>query len=218
VLLYGGSRFLSTRTLIAIPIAWLVALPLLRWPIVRHVAPSDVPGLTYFPFHTHSDGLAAGLIIAWIAIMKPKLMKSGFWENAAVLIGGVALALILRRVNQFVFRFSSLALLYGSMTFFLLRVRTVPRLASWHGFYIISRLSYGMYLNQFHVLDFIPRLMPLAGTGLTGFAICWTVSLIASLAVAFVTFAIIEVPFLKLREHWLARTVPGPAVPAPLFL
>jgi peptidoglycan/LPS O-acetylase OafA/YrhL len=145
-------------------------------------------------------------------------MKSGFWENAAVLIGGVALALILRRVNQFIFRFSSLAMLYGSVTFFLLRARTLPRLVNWHGFYIVSRLSYGMYLNQFHVVYFLPRLMPLTGTGLSGLAICWTISLIGSLAIAFITFAIIEVPFLKLREHWVARTVPGPSLPAPLFL
>ena len=206
VLLYLGSRVISPRKLVALPIIWLFVLPALRWLIVRNVPPSEVPGLTYFPFHTHSDGLAAGLIIAWIAVMWPELLKSKFWSNSVMLIAGVAAALLLRRYDQSVFRFSSLAVLYGSVTFFLLRVRTMPFVVNWHGFYIISRLSYGMYLNQFHVVEFIPKLMPRVGDGLYGFAICWTLSLIGSLAVAYLTFAIVEMPFLKLREHWLDRT------------
>ena len=75
---------------------------------------------------------------------------------------------------------------------------------NWNGFHVLSRLSYGMYLNQFHVIDFIPKLKPFVGVGLFGFAICWTLSLVGSLGVAYATFAIVELPFLKWREYWLA--------------
>jgi peptidoglycan/LPS O-acetylase OafA/YrhL len=206
VLLYLGSRVIPHRKLIALPIIWLLALPLLRWLILRGAPPSEVHRLTYFPFHTHSDGLAAGLIIAWMAVMRPGVFKSKFWSNAGVLVAGVLVGLFLRRLDQPVFRFSSLAVLYGLVVLFLLRARTLPGVLNWHGFYVISRLSYGMYLNQFHVVDFIPKLTPLVGEGLFGFAICWTLSLIGSLAAAYLTFAVVEVPFLALRQQWLART------------
>jgi peptidoglycan/LPS O-acetylase OafA/YrhL len=206
VLLYFGSRVISYRKLIALPILWLLILPLLRWLIVRNASPSEVPALTYLPFHTHSDGLAMGLIIAWITVMRPELLKSKFWSNALMLFTGLAVALLLRHLNQFVFRFSALAVLFGSVTFFLLRARTLPDLVNSQGFYVISRLSYGMYLNHFHVVGFIPRLMPYVGDGWAGFVICWILSLIGSLILSYITFAIVEAPFLKLREQWLART------------
>ena len=205
-LLYLGSRVMPRRNLVALPVGWLLALPALRWLAVRNAAPSEVTALTYTPFHMHSDGLAAGLILAWLVVMRPGLMKSKLGTNLLMLIAGVAAALLLRRFDQAVFRFSSLAALYGSVTFFLLRTRALPRAANWHGFYVISRLSYGMYLNHFHVVDLVPKLTPFVGEGLFGFAICWTLSLGCSLAAAYVTFAIVEMPFLRMREQWLART------------
>ena len=103
VLLYLGSRVMPHRKLIALPITWLVALPVLRWLIIRNVSLKEVPHLTYLPFHTHSDGLAAGLIIAWIAVMRPDLLKNKFSSSVWVLIGGVAGALLLRHLDQPVF-------------------------------------------------------------------------------------------------------------------
>ena len=204
-LLFLGSRMLPRRKLVVLPILWLLTLPLLRWMIVRDVPLAEVPNLTYFPFHTHSDGLAGGLILSWITATRPGLLKSKFGPNVSVLIAGLFLTFVLRRANQPVFRFSSLAVLFASITFFLLRIRTLPSTLNWHVFYVISRLSYGMYLNQFHVIDVILRLKPYLGDGLVGFAISYFLSLIGSMAVAYATFTIVELPFLSLRKHWLAR-------------
>ena len=44
------------------------------------------------------------------------------------------------------------------------------------------------------------------GEGPAGFAICWTLSLVESMAVSFITFALIELPFLRMRERSLGRT------------
>lgn len=122
------------------------------------------------------------------------------------LLSGCNVALYLRRMDQPLFRFSSLAVLHATLVFFLLRARTLPRMLNWSGFHVVSRLSYGMYLNQFHVIEFIPKLKPVIGDGLFGFTICWTLSMIGSMVLAYVTFALIEVPFLRMREIWLFRS------------
>ncbi len=205
VLFYLGIRLLPPRKLVTLPILWLLSAPLLRWFTVRGAAPSRILDLTYFPFHTHSDGLAAGLIVAWLVITKPALLKSRFVNNALACVAGLAVAICLRSLNQSIFRFSSLAVLYASVMLFFLRARSLPKAMNWHGFYVLSRLSYGIYLNQFHVIDFIPFLQPWVGKGPAGFAICWTLSLVGSMAFAYVTFAVIELPFLKMREKWLGK-------------
>jgi peptidoglycan/LPS O-acetylase OafA/YrhL len=202
-MLWAGSRLLRRRSLVVLPILWLFLLPLFRWLTVR--AAGHANGL-YFPFHTHSDGLAMGLILAWIAVSRPAWMRSALGLNLLVPVAGLAVGLALRYTDQAVFRFSSLAVIYGSLVFFLLRASRLPGAVNFHAFYIVSRLSYGMYLNHFHVVDLIPWLKSLVGEGLVGFSICFLVSMVLSLAGAYITFALIEVPFLKLRERWIART------------
>lgn len=210
-MLWVGSRLLPRRSLVVLPILWLFLLPLFRWLAVRNGAHAEE---LYFHFHTHSDGLAAGLILAWIAVARPTWMRSArpawmrsaLWPTLLVPVAGLAVGLVLRHMDQAVFRFSSLAMIYGSLVFFLLRASWLPGVVNWHAFYIVSRLSYGMYLNQFHIVDMVPWLKPLVGESLVGFAICFLVSMALSLAGAYITFALIEVPFLKLREQWLART------------
>lgn len=203
---YFGCRLLRSPNIVVLPVLWLLVLPVLRWLTMLHAYPSQDPHITYYPFHTHSDGLAVGLVIAWLAVTKPALLNTKTWVNVSTCFAGIAVALSLRQISQPLFRFSCLAVLYGSIVFFLLRTRTLPRFVSWRGFYVVSRLSYGMYLNQFDVIHFIPKLQLVVGTGIFGFAICWILSLIASMLVAFVTFAVIEEPFLRLRDRWLVRT------------
>jgi peptidoglycan/LPS O-acetylase OafA/YrhL len=219
VILFMASRWIPSRKLLSLPVAWLFALPLVRWITVRHAPASAIERLTYFPFHTHSDGLAAGLVIAWIMVFRPDILKGERSRHIAVLLGAFAVAFMMRHWNQAVFRFSSLALIFGSTTFFLLAVPVLPRLMNWHGGYIMSRLSYGMYLNHFYVIGLAEPLQRFVGHGLAGFLLTLPVCVLVSLAVAFLTFALVELPFLKLREQWLARQSihPGTSpLPVPL--
>ena len=206
VLLHFGSRLLPVRKLVALPLLWLLTAPVLRWFTIRGAAASKAADLTYFPFHTHSDGLAAGLIVAWLVVTRPELLKSKFLNNALTCAAGLIVAFYLRHLNQSLFRFSSLAILYGSITLLLLRAHRLPRWMNWHGFYILSRLSFGMYLNQFQAIEFIRFCKLPGGDGMAGFAICWTLSLISSMAFSYITFASIELPFLRMRERSLGRT------------
>ena len=108
-LLWAASRVLPHRWLVALPALWLLLLPLFRWLAVRHAPASEVRALTYFPFHTHSDGLAVGLILGWIAVHKPGWMRTRMLWNIALLVAGVAVGVALRALDQPLFRFSSLA-------------------------------------------------------------------------------------------------------------
>ena len=79
----------------------------------------------------------------------------------------------------------------------------------------MSRLSYGMYLNHFGLLARLGALLlPLRHRG--GEAAFWAlyvVSILASVAIAFVTFQLIEWPFLQIRARWLeTKKQPQPQV------
>ncbi len=207
IILYIAWRFLRPERLVLIPIGWLVALPLLRWLTILAAGATTEAGihkLTYTPLHTHSDGLAIGVIIAWIAIMQPSKMKGTIRSNVTVLVLTLVVAFTLRDyVSQSVFAFSALALMYGAVAFVLLRTKRQPQFLSWPGFYVLSRLSYGIYLNHFGVLDHVVSPIQLiVGRSPVGFVICWCVILTITSALAFLTFAYIELPFLNLRDHW----------------
>jgi peptidoglycan/LPS O-acetylase OafA/YrhL len=216
-ILYVASRFVRSDRLVLIPTAWLFALPLMRW-LAIHVSglssEQAIHALIYSPLHTHSDGLAAGVIVAWIGVTKPAKMKAGLRSNVTLLVSIVFVAFVLRNyMSRNLFAFSALALMYGGLTFVLLRTRQPVRLINWPGFYVLSRLSYGIYLNHFGVLEHVvfPS-QQLAGRGAIGYVVCWCVTLTITSILAFLTFAFIELPFLNLRNRW---TVPSALAPTP---
>lgn len=210
LVLWLGSRFIPVKSLIVVPAAWLIALPLLRALTLQVWASADESAL-YFPFHTHSDGLAVGLLIAWVAAFYPERMKTAWVKNTIVFVALIALAVLLRNgVSRPIFAFSALALIYGACSLFLLRLPNPPGWFGWSGFYVISRLSYGIYLNHFWVLDYLPpAIKPYIGTGTVGFLLCWCIAWFVASAIAFMTFAAVELPFLRMRETFLShRTAP----------
>ena len=127
---------------------------------------------------------------------------------------------VLRAIDQALFSFSGLALIYSSLVALGLRAGPrVKQLTAWRGFHVLSRLSYGMYLNHFEVMPrLMPRLthalVPLVGSGWVLAASAYLVAIVTSALVAAVTFVLIEEPFLALREKWDARHRPMQAVPA----
>jgi len=126
---------------------------------------------------------------------------------------------VLREIDQTLFSFTGLGLVYGGMV--ALGLRAGPRvraLTACRAFHVLSRLSYGMYLNHFEVLPrLLPRLtrelVPIVGSGWVLAAVAYLVAILSSALVAAVTFVLIEEPFLALREKWDARHRPLRAVP-----
>jgi peptidoglycan/LPS O-acetylase OafA/YrhL len=118
----------------------------------------------------------------------------------------VVAAIGLHFVDREVFAFTALALIFGAVTLWGVGLERTPKLLNWHGFYIVSRLSYGMYLNHFGLLELSSALMLgwRVGGGEPAFWLLYLVNLIASMAIAFVTFQLIEWPFLQIRARWLA--------------
>ena len=110
-----------------------------------------------------------------------------------------------------VFNFLGVSLLFGSMIQYALshRHRWLAFL-DFSGFYVISRLSYGMYLNHEYMQDGVARIsldwLPFIGTAngareMAGSMLLYFVSTVFSV----VTYCLIEHPFLQLREIALSR-------------
>lgn len=160
----------------------------------------------YFPFHTHCDGLIAGMLIAnLVAYTDPIKAKNLPWLAIA--------AGLLMLLAVFVFHFESLnfcalAVFFGGIVW-LSTQRVIP-IFNAHIFYVLSRLSYGMYLNhQYmgswvvkHVSPVLLRL-PFGHAGATALSSLTLVCM--STALSALTFALIEHPFLVLRTALLQR-------------
>lgn len=212
------------------------ALALLILPVARaitiYAAPATASGVPdwrtlYFPIHTHADGLAIGLLLAYGVVFRPDLIASKRFRWIAscfLIIAGVGLSLLSRPI----FNFTTLAFCFGAATLCGLGLQGMSSVWNWRGFYLTSRLSYGIYLNHFWILR---RFASLAdrwhvGAGPLGLWICFVPCLLISMVIAVVTFQVIEWPFLRLRARWQAsanREKPispaeAPAIAVPVAL
>ena len=203
ILLMVCARFVSAKSLFVLPVVWLIALPIIRHFVLQgsHGESSDA---VYYPFHTHSDGLAMGLLISWIMTWKPELLRIGRWLD--VVLGLVFLVGCYFWYSvHLTFLYSTVAISYGALALMFLRIRLPFPLRS-KAFYVISRLSFAVYLIHWSLFEYVmPYHTQFFGKGfrslLCGFVIWGTVSL----ALAFITFSFIELPFLKLRDRLLAK-------------
>ena len=203
------SLFLKPRRLWILPVAGLGLLLMNRLIYIHHHSGLGINELRqklYLPIATHADGLAVGLLLAWCGVFYPQLFKSArlrLATCAAMIVVGLGLYASYRVL----FAFTTLGLIFGAAALWGIGLKKTPKILDWHGFYIISRLSYGMYLNHFGLLTRLSKLLlPLRLKG--GEAAFWVLNVVcvlASLAVAFVTFQLIEWPFLQLRARWLER-------------
>ena len=199
-------KHVPIRWLFLLPVSWLALLPCLRAiQLAQH--PGQPPGAVIFmPFHTHTDGLAAGLLLAWIAVV-----CNGWWNGSKgrlwLPLAIAATGLALRLTGAQVFSYTALALLYGALILVgVRRHRTVP-LESWRGFHVLSRLSYGVYLNHLAIIEsvapYLSRHMAKLSSNLGVFSVTFVALWAASLALAFVTYSLIEKPFLDVRDRLL---------------
>lgn len=168
----------------------------------------DLQKSLYYPLHTHADGLAMGLLLSWLAAFHRKLFHSVRFRLGAS-IGMVGLGAILYTCNHVLFSYTSLALIYGAAALNGMGLSATPKILNWRGFYVVSRLSYGIYLNHFGIL---PKLLVVLGKwrisgGEPAFWACYVISFLVCMAFATVTFYIVEWPFLVLRKRLLDHRV-----------
>ena len=206
-------RLVPPKQMVWIPVAWLALLPVVRALMLRHFAGmpiAQIRDMMYSPIHTHSDGLAVGVLIAWVQVFKPDLLI-GVARSTTAAIGSIALGAGLYVWNRDVFSSSSLGLIFGGMVLAALASagRWSPLFA--RPFYVVSRLSYGVYLNHFGLLPILMKFLGRRqGGGSLLFFVSYLLCLAACVAFAAITFVLIEDPFLELRDRWLKRTVPPP--------
>lgn len=176
----------------------------------------------FLPFHTHMEGLLAGLVISLISTFAPHWMPKANEGQVSrigvvVLFAAFACAIAMRLIDHKLFAFLELGLIFGALAFWALLDQSwmsAPlRLWFW---YPISRLAYGMYLNHFWTTRPANRFAVAVSQHLTSSSgVVFILSLIlasaASFAVAAVTFVLVEHPFLILRERFTSRSTQEPA-------
>jgi peptidoglycan/LPS O-acetylase OafA/YrhL len=181
-----------------------------------------------YPFHLHLEGLLAGVVIALLSLTRPQLFRPPTarhgisWLGLGVMVVSTATALILHVIDDKLFSFLVLGLIYGGGTFFALLDRSIlSRWLHWRGWYPISRLSYSMYLNHWWLL---PRTNPMMVRGVqsvtgdptTVFLTTMLLGTALSFLLAVVMFLLVEHPFLVLRDRVLTSTRrPAVGLPVP---
>lgn len=180
------------------------------------------------PFHVHMEGLLVGLLIALVAVARPRLVRPDVsprgisWVGLAVMLGAAATGFALRWIDGDLFPYVALALIYGGVTYWALRDRSwlsAPlRLPLW---YPLSRLSYSIYLNHWWLW---PRSNEWVVRGMQGITANTTIVFFGSMLLgtlisallAVVMFVTVEYPFLQLRDRVLfPRAAPKRAAPLP---
>ena len=208
LLLLVGFRVLKKERLWILPLAVVVCLNITRAIVIHHssLPEADLRQKLYLPMYTHADGLAVGLLLAWGYVFRPAWLQSRTirWLMAGALL---CAGLGLYRVRPVLTNFTSLGLIYGAVTVLGLGLGSdqVHGILNWRGFYWISRLSYGMYLNHFGVLEHLgARLLPWRlAHGEVAFWLCCGVVFVVSLGLAVLTYLLVEWPFLYLRDRWI---------------
>jgi len=167
--------------------------------------------LIYTPLHTHCDGILIGLVIANIRMDKSTANFRRLLKRWWLLPLAIAVAALLFKLQQTVFAFTAVNLVFGTVVFLALETQ-VAEWRMWKSlpFYWISRLSFGMYLNHEYFLDFVSNVfqqwVPVAYIGAGLHSLLAAVALVLlSASIALVTYCLIEYPPLYWRDRWLAQ-------------
>ncbi len=167
----------------------------------------DAERYLYTPIHARADGLVMGLFLAHLEVFAGDRSKRGLAGSAWPVLAAACIFLLFRKSAGGAFNYTCYALVFGSCTWFLLTPRAWLTVLDSRAFYVLSRLSFGSYLNHFYLhhplAGLALRLLPFAEQSpLLHQLASFGFFVAASAAVAVLTFCLIESPFLRLRE-WL---------------
>jgi peptidoglycan/LPS O-acetylase OafA/YrhL len=180
----------------------------------------------HYPIYLHCDALIAGLVIALVSERHPRRVRAPTtagvsWLGLGIFLGSAVLAVAIRAANKTIFAFAALGLLYGGLTLWMLWDRSyLSAIARWRIWYPISRLSYGMYLNNYVILPGITYAIfmwtrRVSHSTVVGSLVGLVAATLVSMGVATVSFILVERPFLILRDRTLHRRVHMHAAPTP---
>jgi peptidoglycan/LPS O-acetylase OafA/YrhL len=104
------------------------------------------------------------------------------------------------------FGYFGVALIFASLAWYCLAVpnNLVARFLSWRGFFLIARLSYGMYLMHQPVSVPVSRFLINTFPSLPGaamFGIVISATILASMLAATLGYLLVEQPFMRLRSR-----------------
>lgn len=216
----AGVRGPGFRWVLAGLMAAPVAVRLVTsWRLTGVWLSTDLPTFRVFyePIHTHADGLVFGLLLANLRVFPPAGRSAGRlgsgWAVVLATAAGVGLYLLGRNVTYF----TSLALGFGVLLWHLVHHPGRYRwLTDRRAFYLLSKLSFGMYLNHEYmpktiILTYLDVAPWLAGYSVLLVVLSFVTLVVASAALAVVTYCLIEHPFLAWRDRILARRAARPA-------
>ena len=138
------------------------------------------------------------------------------WALVAAAVIGIAL----RAYDKIVFPYLALALIYGSVVWFLWNAQgVVDRVARVPIFHAIARLSFGMYLNHLIDANAVPRAVSIAAmltsSVLAQCALGLVMVTLQSALLALVSYVVVEQPWLRTRAALFPATrTPAFATPA----
>jgi peptidoglycan/LPS O-acetylase OafA/YrhL len=197
--------------LLALPVIRLLIWYRLTGDLSRH-DPALWNRYVYQPIHSNCDGLLMGLFLASLAVEPGNSpVRWGAGARWALFALACAAAASLRAVQREVFNLSGMTLVLGSLVWIGLHAEVaLPRILSASVFYVLSRLSFGIYLNHAYLHEPLSRLTMAYVPGANGapsLHLLLTEGLVMALSTfcAAVTFCLIEHPFLRLRETLLKR-------------
>jgi peptidoglycan/LPS O-acetylase OafA/YrhL len=196
---------LLPRRMWIVPCIAIAALVLTRaWVIANsYVIEIDLRGHLYYPIYTHADGLAVGVFLAWLSVFhKARLRLKTF---AAVAAGTMlACGFVFYAIDSLLLNFTALGLIYGSLELYGISVLPLPAILRSRVFYLVSRLSFGLYLNHVGMLFVMHNwFSDWSSRSIVGLWAVYFLCLAASLFVAAITFLLIEWPFLRIRARWV---------------
>ena len=184
--------------------------------------------MMYSPLHLHCEPLLSGLLVAWVALRRPSWLAPGAEGKIAtrVLLAAAGIAItgvILRTVNREAFAYVALGSVYGSALCFALADRSwLTAFLRWRGWYLIARLSFGMYLNHLILREptdtIIAFVTGVFSDSLPAFSLGLLLTVIGSATMAAISFVLIEQPGLALRDRWLAKRETIPVAESALAL
>lgn len=167
----------------------------------------------YYPFHTHSDGLIAGLVVAnlVVAAQQPAAKAAaGFLARPwLVLLTGLVTMGVCWKLQSETLNFAGLAVLFAAVVWWGMH-RFPNQMGSWP-FYLGSRLSFGMYLIHPYVIHPLQHALG-QHPAIWQAPLMVTAVVCVSAATSAVTFCLVEHPFLLLRTVLLRRRTAVPLV------
>ncbi len=180
------------------------------------IDPKRISTLMYSAFHLHCEPLLIGLLIAWTSLRRPQWLAAPAHGTVATRVFGVAGALAmfgvaLRTLNREVFAYLALGCVYGAALCVGLADRSpLTAVLRWRVWYLIARLSFGMYLNHLilreptdTILTLVNSMLPRDSTA--AFLAGLLLTVVGSMVMSAITFVLVEQPGLALRDRWLAR-------------